>query len=68
MKKFFRLLVIIMVICCLMSAAGCAETNTAADSIRVDSSIIEHDNLKSMEIENLNDENNSKVIINLPEV
>lgn len=46
---------------------GCSETNTAAGSISAESSIIEHNNLISIEIENLNDENNPKVIINLPE-
>lgn len=67
MKKVFRLIYIIMAVSCLIPAVGCAETNTTAGSISAESSIIEHNNLKSIEIENLNDENNSKVVINLPE-
>lgn len=67
MKEIFRLFIIIMFIYCLISTTGCVETNTTADAISADSSIIERSNLKSMEIENLNDENNSKVIIDLPE-
>jgi len=67
MKKVFHLFMTIMIICCLMSVAGCDETNTAAGSISADDSIVEHDNLKSIVIENLNDENNSQVVIDLPE-
>lgn len=67
MKKGFRLNNIIIVISCLMLAVGCTETNTTAGSTSVDSDIIEHNNLKSIEIENMNNENNSKVIIDLPE-
>jgi hypothetical protein len=68
MKNVFCLFNIIMVIGCLVLAVGCNQTNTAAGSIGEESSIIEHDNLKSIEIENLNDENNSRVVITLPEV
>jgi len=67
MKKVLQFIIIITIICCLVSVAGCAETSTAAGSVSMDSSIIEHDNLKSIEIENLNDEKNSEVLIDLPE-
>lgn len=67
MKKIFHLFIIIMIVCCFASVAGCAGNNTAAGSVITDSSIVENDNLKSIEIENLNDENNSKVVIDLPE-
>ena len=65
MKKGFCPILIVFI--CLASVAGCAKTNTTADSISVANDIVEHNNLKSIEIENLNDENNSKVVINLPE-
>jgi hypothetical protein len=67
MKNVLRFIIFITIICCLVSVAGCAESNTASGSHIVNSSIIEHDNLKSIVIENLNDKNNTQVVIDLPE-